>query len=370
MCEIKSLGAFTQYLEQKKELEWKPFLFKVAIDEAVTFNKIIEEFGFGVCDQIENQLNEFARIKFPSENDLSEREEVLIAIHREDESLISYGNWAFFGWKNTLVHPLPELEYHEVITNRNKNKITRKEQSRLQGKKVGIVGLSVGAEATMTLAQENLCGELRIADFDTLDLSNLNRINAGVDELGLPKTLITARRIKTLNPYLNVVPFKNGIGERNMNEFLNDLDLIVEECDELRLKYKIREEAKERKINLVFAADEKGFFSIEPYADEKELSLFHGLVSEIPRQKEEYATSHDFMIALCEWLGGWENISKESRGSVLEIGKLLCGYPQLASEAKLAAAQVGHFARRLLLGERLEATYFNIDWNTIKDRLN
>jgi hypothetical protein len=37
----------------------------------------------------------------------------------------------------------------------------------------------------------------------------------------------------------------------------------------------------------------------------------------------------------------------------VRIGDELCGYPQLASEARYAAGQIGHVARRLLLGERI-----------------
>jgi tRNA A37 threonylcarbamoyladenosine dehydratase len=53
-------------------------------------------------------------------------------------------------------------------------------------KRIGVVGLSVGQSVALTLALERSFGELRLADFDRLDLSNLNRIRAGVHDLNLP----------------------------------------------------------------------------------------------------------------------------------------------------------------------------------------
>ncbi len=363
MNTIHSFAAFNHFLNSvNPRSDWEPFLFTTGMEDLSALKRLIRSRDIVLTDQIEYQLTELAKIRFPSEDHPSTREEFLMHLRNEYRSMMCYGNWAYLSWKNTLVHLLPENVYLEVITNRNQNKISGDEQLELRKKKVGVIGLSVGAEAAITIAQENLCGELRIADFDILDLSNLNRISAGVDELGLSKTLIAARKIKSMNPYLNLELFDNGVNENNMDEFLKDLDLVVEECDDLLLKYRIREEAKRRKINLVYTADERGFFSLEPYQYEGGLKPFHGLLGKTPRPREEYADTRDFMKALCGWLGGWENISPESRASVMEIGRSLCGYPQLASEARLAAAQVGHFARRLLLGEKLNSHYGNTEF--------
>jgi hypothetical protein len=68
-----------------------------------------------------------------------------------------------------------------------------------------------------------------------------------------------------------------------------------------------------------------------------------------------------FFKALTEWLGGWDNLSERSRRSLERVGDTLCGYPQLASEARYAAGQLGHVARRLLLGERVAPFVGNLD---------
>lgn len=87
---------------------------------------------------------------------------------------------------------LPETEFTEVRTNRNRFKITPTEQTKLAGSRVGGIGLSVGQSVTVTMAMERSFSELRLTDFDTLELSNLNRIWTGVHNLDVPKVVATA----------------------------------------------------------------------------------------------------------------------------------------------------------------------------------
>lgn len=53
--------------------------------------------------------------------------------------------------------------------------------------------------------------------------------------------------------------------------------------------------------------------------------------------------------------------SERSRRSLEQIGDTLCGYPQLASEARFAAGQIGNVVRRLLLGERVAPFFGHLD---------
>jgi hypothetical protein len=240
-----------------------------------------------------------------------------------------------------------------VITDRNRDKLTREEQRFLRTRRVGVIGLSVGGEAAVTLAQEHLCGAIVLADFDQLDLSNLNRLGAGFDDLGRNKAVLVGRRVAKIDPYLDVTLYPEGVSLEDMDAFLDGLDLLVEECDGLGIKLEIRRRARERGLDLVFAADERGFLSVEPYGTHPELEPFHGRIAEPQGPRASYPTALAFMKDLTEWMGGWDQISERSRRSLEKLGTELCGYPQLASEARYAAGQVGHVARRLLLGERV-----------------
>lgn len=305
-----------------------------------------------VLDTLDRQLADLAMVRLPGGDEAARRAFVADQMSPAGDAG-AYGCWAYFPWARDLVHLLEPDGYFDVVTNRSMEKLTRQELLVLRTKRIGVMGLSVGGEAAVALAQEHLCGEMVLADFDRLDLSNLNRLGAGCDELGLPKTHIVARRIARLDPYLRVTIFPDGVTDANAGRFLDGLDLLVEECDGLGMKHEVRRLAKERRLDVVYAADERGFLSVEPYGSHPDLPLFHGRVPQRQPERAAFPTPLAFMRALAEWLGGWDEISDRSRLSLERIGTTLCGYPQLASEARTAAGQIGHVARRLLLGERL-----------------
>ncbi len=364
------LESFTEVLEQGEPADlaarhapssWRAALVRVAPGQGSQLSRLCTTHALQLADSIENQVADLARIAFPAPHREADRHRFIEQRLTASGDRSAYGRWAWFPWEGKLVHVLPRDAYFDVLTSRNQDKITRAEQLLLRGKHIGVIGLSVGGEAAVTLAQEHLCGSIRIADFDELELSNLNRLNAGVDELGHNKAHLVARRIAKIDPYLEVRVFDRGIDEDNCEQFLDGLDLLVEECDDLSMKYRLREAARRRRLDVIFAADERGMLSIEPYSRFPELEPFHGLVKRPHAPHESYPSTAAFMRALTDWLGGWEAIPERSRRSVERIGDTLCGYPQLASEPRLAAGQLGHVARRLLLGEPMPPFFAHLD---------
>lgn len=331
---------------------WRPVFVRLQPSAFDGFGALCRERRIALIDTIDRQLLDLAAVRLPSA-DGSERQRFIEDALAAHGGRAAYGNWAYLPWEAKVVHLLDRADYFEVITNRNRDKITREEQRLLGTRRIGVIGLSVGGEAAVTVAQEHLCGEIVLADFDRLDLSNLNRLGAGFDDLGENKAIIVARRIAKIDPYIEVRVLRDRVTEDNLGSFLDGLDLLIEECDGLRIKHEVRRRARERGLNIIFAADERGFLSVEPYADWPELRPFHGRIEEPPPPREAFPTPLAFMQALTEWMGGWDQISERSRRSLEQIGATLCGYPQLASEARYAAGQIGQVARRLLLGERL-----------------
>jgi hypothetical protein len=332
---------------------WRPWLIRLEQGDFSRFDALCRDRQITLVDAIDRQLADLAVVRHPASDAAVARRRFVDRLLAQSGGAAHYGTWVFFPWESKVVHVLAREDFFDVVTSRNQDKITREEQRLLRSKRVGVVGLSVGAEIAMAVAQEHLCGCIVLADFDCLDLSNLNRLGAGIDELGENKAHLTARRIARIDPYLEVVVYDEGISFENANRFLEGLDLLIEECDGLEMKYLLRGLARERRLNLVYAADELGMLSIEPYAHAPELRPFHGRLDGPPPPREAFPSQRAFLRSLTEWLGGWDRISERSRRSVERVGDTLCGYPQLASEPRLAAGEVGHVARRLLLGERL-----------------
>ncbi len=277
-----------------------------------------------------------------------------------------YGTWVHYPWSRRLVHVLPEDAFRELRTSRNRNKITQEEQRRLHGMTVGVLGLSVGAASAVTLAMEEIGGELVLADFDRLSLSNMNRLRAGVHEIGLHKTVLTAREIFELNPYARVRLFTSGINDDNIDEFLASprLDLLCEECDDLFLKIRIRERARELGIPVLMETSDRGLLDIERFDREPTRALLHGLAGEITADSLRGLSTYQKVPIVLRIIGE-QTISPRMAASLVEIDETLKTWPQLASAISLGAALNTDAARRILLGELSASGRFHVDLDSV-----
>jgi len=189
--------------------------------------------------------------------------------------------WVYYPWRRSvLVLPGPRT-FRAIRLDRNRNKLTRAEQERLRTLTVGVVGQSVGHAIAYTLAQEGACGALRLADFDELELSNLNRVPATLFDIGVNKAIVTARRIAELDPYLTVEVRGGGLDPDTVDDFVDGLGIVVEECDSLDIKLLVREAARRRKLPLIMETSDRGLLDIERFDLEPDRQPFHGLLGDI-----------------------------------------------------------------------------------------
>ena len=128
-----------------------------------------------------------------------------------DEKLLAESKrWVAFPWRKTAIELIGPQSFKRLLRDRNRNKITAAEQEKLGALTVGVVGLSTGHVIAHTMVMEGVCGHIKLADFDTLEVSNLNRIPASLLDIGTNKAVATARKIAELDPYLAVEVFDDG----------------------------------------------------------------------------------------------------------------------------------------------------------------
>ncbi|MEO8793940.1 MAG: Rv1355c family protein [Daejeonella sp.] len=335
--------------------------------EKEDLDELLKDETIQIYDQIESQLRELIKSLNPTEkieeNEYPER----IKKHLDGRSLEEYGVWVYFSWSKKLVHLLDEDEFIEVRTNRNHNKITREEQHLLKEKKIGIIGLSVGQSIALTIAMERTCGELRLADFDTAELSNLNRLRTSVHNLGLKKTIIAAREISEIDPFIKIRIFSEGLNSENINEFFLDegkLDLLVEVCDGLDMKIESRMKARELKVPVVMDTNDRGMLDIERFDLEPDRPLLHGLLGGTKPEDVASLTPPDKMKLIMRIISA-ENISSRLKESISELGKTINSLPQLASSVVLGGAITTDAARRILLKQIHFSGRFYVDTDEI-----
>ncbi|MBS1529578.1 MAG: Rv1355c family protein [Bacteroidetes bacterium] len=337
-------------------------------DDKLVYDKLRSaENGLFVSDEIYGQLKELIKSQRPWARIKPEEYDGLIAAHLNGTSINAYGVWVYYPWSRRLVHLLDEGEFVEVRTNRNQYKITRQERDVLAAKKIGIIGLSVGQSIALTLSMERGFGELRLADFDILELSNLNRIRTGVHNLGVPKVVIAAREIAEIDPFLKVTCFFDGLTDANMNEFFTGggkLDILVDECDGLDIKILARYKARELQIPVVMDTSDRGMLDIERFDLEPGRPLLHGTVTGINPQNIKELSNEDKVPVILQMLGV-DNISTRAKASMVEVEQSINTWPQLASSVALGGAAGADACRRILLDQFRASGRYYIDFDEI-----
>jgi hypothetical protein len=330
-------------------------------DEDRLFRDLLSaQVGLRCIDKIREQVRELIRIEQPSRI-WSDGELERAAEERLGVTPDQYGCWVYYPWLHAVIHLLDEEEFFRVRSARNMYKITPEEQALLKSKKIGVIGLSVGHAVVMSLVMEGIGGELRLADFDTLDLSNCNRIQASLMHLGIPKTEMAMRTIAEINPFLNVKVFSQGVTEQNIDAFFTDgglIDIVIEECDSLEIKLLSRIKAKEYRIPLIMETSDRGLLDVERYDTTIDLPLLHGLLSaefyKANLSVEEKRSLFTKMIDFAQ-------LSERAVYSMSEMGKTITTWPQLASDVLSGGATVSMTVRMILLGENIESKRVYVD---------
>ncbi|MFI6017669.1 ThiF family adenylyltransferase [Streptomyces sp. NPDC051287] len=318
-----------------------------------------------VHDRIDDQLEELVRCLRPGELPDSRSVAAAAADVCPEHRRRTYGTWVWYPWSGRLVHVLPAEEFRLVRTDRNRDRITRAQQQTLLGRRIGVLGLSVGNSAALTCAMEGVGGSFRLADFDRFGLSNMNRLRGGVHDLGVEKTVLCARQMVETDPYLDVEIYREGLTEQTIEEFFGTspgggLDLLVEECDTLWAKVAAREHARSRRVPVLMDMNDRGMLDVERFDQEPDRPLFHGRVDGLTAHEVRGlgpAGALDVLLRIVDA----DRLSPAMTDALGRIGDTLSSWPQLASGVMLGGALVTDTARRILLGGPVPSGRYYVD---------
>ena len=278
--------------------------------------------------------------------------------------------WAYLPWRNCAVHIPNEALYTEVRTARNRNLITAKEQANLRKARIGIAGLSVGSSVSLNLALIGGPHYYKLADHDTLEISNLNRIVGSVSEIGKSKVDIAAQNIWELDPFAKIELWKDGITKENLRTFIGNprLTIFIDEMDNLELKALAREECKKKRIPLLMATDagNSTILDVERYDKEPRYRIFHGRV-QFPKKLPARQENMRLWNSLASQIIGPEFMEKELQSSLMNIGKEISGVPQIGSSAIMAGSILTIAARRIVNGDPLPSGKYIVSPTSILD---
>jgi molybdopterin/thiamine biosynthesis adenylyltransferase len=328
------------------------------IERAVLHNLREQTPAMQVLDLYADQLRDLIKLKNPQERLTADELNTRVQTQLQQTDTEKQGCWIYYPWKQTLLHCLSKQDFIEVRTVRNRYKITPEEQDQLAACKVGIVGLSVGQSVALTLAMERIAGSMRLADFDTLELSNLNRIRTGIHNVGELKTTVVGREIAEIDPFIQISCYDKGLTAENMQEFINGLDVVIDECDDLPTKILLRKACRDMRIPVVMDTSDLLMLDVERFDLEPDRPIFHGLVPEDLLQQND---STEWRATLFQAIVQPQQASERAIRSLGEIGKSITTWPQLASDVAMGGALTAKIVKEILLGASIPSGRMRLD---------
>jgi adenylyltransferase/sulfurtransferase len=115
-------------------------------------------------------------------------------------------------------------------------------QLRLRAARVLVVGAGgLGSPLALYLAAAGV-GRIGLVDFDTVDLSNLQRqILYGTADVGRPKLAAAAARLHDVNPHVVVQAHDARLDASNALEIVPDYDIVVDGTDNFPTRYLVND---------------------------------------------------------------------------------------------------------------------------------
>jgi hypothetical protein len=175
---------------------------------------------------------------------------------------------------------------------------------------------------------------------------------------------MTAREIAELDPYLKVICFTEGLTQGNLDAFFTEgghLDIVVEECDSVDIKILARQKARSLRIPVVMDMSDRGCLDIERFDLEPERPLMHGWIDHLDLKAAARPMSAEEKIPYMLPITGVDTLSPRMKASVIELGRSLSTWPQLATSVVLGGALAGDAVRRIALRQMQDSGRWFVD---------
>lgn len=255
-----------------------------------------------------------------------------------------------------------------LSTLRNKNLITTKKQEKLSKTTVAFFGLSVGSHAAITWVMQSRAHNIKIADPDTIDPTNLNRLRFGWDSVGKSKAEVVRNQIEQISPFTKIVSTTEVTKEKVL-QLLNakpKTDIIVDEIDDLEGKIFLRNYAKKQRIPIICATDigDNVSVDIERYDTDKNLKIFNNRMKDISEEKATNMSEAQRIKTLINYVG-FEHNSEEMLESLDQIGQTLVTWPQLGATATISGGIVATTIKKIICEENVKSGRYYISLDDI-----
>ena len=168
-----------------------------------------------------------------------------------------------------------ELRYNRQIVLKD---IDFDGQETLKNTKILIVGLGgLGCSASQYLAVAGV-GHLTLLDFDTVDLSNLQRQVLHDDSrLGMPKVESAKLSLQRLNPHIQVDTIHQLLDEQQLHDLVGKFDVVLDCTDNVSTRNQLDTACAAHKIPLISGAAIRMEGQVSVFTYEDNTPTYHTL---------------------------------------------------------------------------------------------
>jgi len=126
-------------------------------------------------------------------------------------------------------------------------------QDKISNGKIFIAGMgAIGLPSAINFALMGV-GTLIICDYDSIEISNLSRqLLFWEEDIGKLKSEVAARKLKVLNPSINIISHNSKIEDLDTDLF-NDVDLLIDGLDNFEARIYLNSIAVDKKKPLIHA---------------------------------------------------------------------------------------------------------------------
>ena len=198
-------------------------------------------------------------------------------------------------------------------------------QKKLLKSKVLIVGAGgLGSPIALYLAASGI-GTIGIIDNDKVEISNKQRqIIFNSSDIKKNKSIVAAKKLKKINPNINILYFKNKLKKENINKILKNFDVIADGSDNFKTRFLVNDYCLKNKKILVIGAISKFDGHIYTFNFLKKKSpCLRCFIPRMPSNNEDNCEYEGVLGPLAGIIGSIQ--ANEIIKEILGIGESLCG---------------------------------------------
>jgi sulfur carrier protein ThiS adenylyltransferase len=133
-------------------------------------------------------------------------------------------------------------EFRQALVQKQGETIVRK----LEQATVAVCGLGgLGSNVAINLARAGV-KKLVLVDFDTVDVTNLQRQQYKASQVGMPKAVALVENLKEIAPYVEFEAYNEKITDANIDKFVANADVVCEAFDNPEAKSMLVNEVLEK----------------------------------------------------------------------------------------------------------------------------